>query len=357
MSPTRATGSTPFGFTENIVTYADTPRALADIDPDGIWRFSISWAETQPHCSPSDQPALCLTPKSGPNDFVWTKVDHALDAAAATHVKVLPNLLQAPRWAQSSTETTCCQPAVMPPRDDGTGVGWWADWVGYVMNHILQRYPGGVVGIEIWNEQNTNGFWTVSGSLGGPNPARYKKLLCSAYSKVKSYAPTMPVAIGGLVHTTSSTQPTTTRLSVTDFLDGLWAAGGGGCYDVLNIHASPHAVDTQSPSWNFPEFVNEPTQWGVAHGQGGLDLWLTEAGLPWPTRSTKPPTARRYGTRPRRWASTWCCSGARSTVALGPKPMITAGSVYSPAAQGTSPTRSSRMSSAGREPPPASRGA
>lgn len=118
------------------------------------------------------------------DEYDWTVTDIYLPTAAEEGLRVMISVVTAPDWAR--------EPGVFlgrhgPPADPQD----YADFVG----KILERYPGMVHGVEVWNEMNLDREWT---STRGLSAQAYVELLRVTYEKVKSIDPGIIVVSGAL---------------------------------------------------------------------------------------------------------------------------------------------------------------
>jgi hypothetical protein len=210
-------------------------------------RFPWSWADTQPN---------------GPDDWNWDYTDRIMDAAQAAGEKVIFKPQGSPCWAHPSVP--CTSSSTVPPDPD-----YLAEWQDYI-RAVLQRYPGTIVAVEVWNEPNLRPFWDAPIS-----PDRYAQVLRSAYTAVKSVDAKMPVVSGGLAAMTSTTA---TQMDYRSFLTAALSKGTKGYLDAVAIH--PY------PNYQKGTYLNElSTIVGNVRSIVGskLPIWVTEFGYPTPT--------------------------------------------------------------------------
>ncbi len=129
--------------------------------------------------------------------------------------KVLVDVLDTPAWETGSADEH------MPPANPN-------DYAAFV-GALAQRWGSQVSAYEIWNEEDSAGFWS-----GGPNPAAYTQLLQATYPVLKAADPKATVVLGGLTGNDYS------------FLEGVYAAGGKGYFDAVGVHTDT-ACDILSP--------------------------------------------------------------------------------------------------------------
>lgn len=142
----------------------------------------------------------------------------------------------------------------------------------------------GVSIYEILNEPNG----------GTMTPAQYTTLLIAGYNAIKAVQPGSTVVHAGL-------QPATTgggSYEPSDFLSGIYTAGGKGHFDAANIHPYTYpALPTGLQSWN-PFTIQLPAMRRImlANNDGTKPIWITEYGIPTGTDAgqTAYPLALQY---------------------------------------------------------------
>ena len=164
------------------------------------------------------------------------------------------------------------------------------DYAGFVAE--LARQIPALGAIEIWNEADEGIFWR-----GGPEPAAYAALLRAAYPAIKGANPAVKVVSTGMVANDH------------DFLEGVYAAGGGGSFDAVGVHTDTACLLT-SPADLYREPNGRVGRYSftgyrelhhlmTANGDGAKGIWMTEIG--WNTGSRRPGSCRDgavAGTRP-----------------------------------------------------------
>jgi polysaccharide biosynthesis protein PslG len=121
--------------------------------------------------------------------FYWNRIEPADDTWTFEGYDVTVDLLRehglapcvlltrAVGWAAPGGSPNEIDPAV------------FADFAG----HVAARYAEEIDRYEIWNEQNSERFWS-----GGPDPAHYGRLLRAAYHAIHENDPSAEVIFGGL---------------------------------------------------------------------------------------------------------------------------------------------------------------
>lgn len=120
-----------------------------------------------------------------PGQMDWSGFDRVVEAANAQGVRVLLSIVTAPTWARSSTGGE----SVEGPPDD---LNAYAQFVG----EVIDRYPGKIHAIEVWNEQNIDAEWKTNPQA--VSPERYVEMLRLAYQTIKSKDPNIVVISGAL---------------------------------------------------------------------------------------------------------------------------------------------------------------
>lgn len=172
--------------------------------------------------------------------FDWFYTDTYLPAAQAEGLKVLISVVTAPAWAREPGVDTSRHGPPADPQD-------FADFV----VAILERYPGMVHAVEVWNEMNLDREWT---STGGLSAANYVELLRTTYQAVKEVDPGVIVVSGAL----SPTGLSDGVRAWDDFtyMDQLIAAGMLNYADCVGAH---HNGINVSPNYTWDQTPNDPS--------------------------------------------------------------------------------------------------
>ena len=99
-----------------------------------------------------------------PGQIDWSILDNAMDAACANGLHVMLSVIAAPDWTRANPLPK--EAGEAPPDDPQT----YAAFVG----QIVDRYPGKIKAIEVWNEANLEREWNTA---GGVNAAEFARLL------------------------------------------------------------------------------------------------------------------------------------------------------------------------------------
>jgi hypothetical protein len=112
--------------------------------------------------------------EKGPGQFFWDVLDSAMKEACSNGLHVMLSVVAAPAW-------TLANPLPAPegqaaPPDNYQG---YADFLA----KLLDRYPGQIGAIEVWNEMNLEREWNTA---SGINPTEYVKMLATAHAAIKA---------------------------------------------------------------------------------------------------------------------------------------------------------------------------
>lgn len=111
-------------------------------------------------------------------------MDRVIAAAREAGLRVRLRLMTMPQWALDEPNGTARQ----PPRSEAE-LARWDTFVRDVLRHV----EGKVDFVEVWNEPNTQKYWTT-----GPDPVEFTRLLADTYAVVKEVSPGTQVVSGGL---------------------------------------------------------------------------------------------------------------------------------------------------------------
>jgi len=225
--------------------FAPTGQAISDLGAGWV-RIEFRWNEAEPSRGSYDQNIIA-------------RYDQAVATARAAGAKVLVFVNGAPRWASGS------RTMMTKPQNP-------ADYANF-MRYLASRYAGQVSAWEVWNEENTSRFWST-----GPSPASYVSLLQAAYPAVKQGDPNALVVFGGVSQNDYA------------FIEGAYAAGAKGSFDVMAVHPYPGANPPEAVWYDGGRIASnaftgfrEVRAAMLARGDD-KPIWLTEFG--WSTTTT-----------------------------------------------------------------------
>ncbi len=146
----------------------------------------------------------------------WSSIDKTVNSAASRNLAVVGMVNSTPRWAMANGGQYLSGRPASPEV--------YADFVA----KFVQRYPGKIAAVEIWNEPNAVTFYTPA-----PDPAGYVDLLKAAYPKIKAIDPTIVVLSAGLGAVLSVAS---LSINPVAYLAEMYAAGAKPYFDAVNFH-------------------------------------------------------------------------------------------------------------------------
>ncbi|MCA9886111.1 MAG: hypothetical protein H6670_04775 [Anaerolineaceae bacterium] len=175
-----------------------------------------------------------------PGQIDYAILDFVMPSAERFGLKMALSIVTAPDWAREQGVELGREG---PPADISAYVNF--------VTSIVQRYPGQVHAIEVWNEQNLDREWT---STGGLSAANYVEMLRQTYTAVKAIDPNVIIISGAL----SQTGINDGVMAVDDFvyLEQMIAAGMLDYADCVGSHVNGFNI---GPAEAYNEVVNDPT--------------------------------------------------------------------------------------------------
>jgi hypothetical protein len=182
-----------------------------------------------------------------PPTYHWGPYDASIASALASGIHIVGTIEGNPTWAATYKGGPIDKVDIsvfvnfvtaLVERYDGDGV---ADAPGSPVVRYWEFYNepdnGSAANAEEWA-----GMW-------GNNGAAYAQMLCAVYPAIKAASPDAKVVFGGIAYDwwddmTYGTPPLPGPF-VHAFLDNVFAAGGGSCFDVMNFHYYPY----WEPNW------------------------------------------------------------------------------------------------------------
>jgi hypothetical protein len=195
------------------------------------------------------------------DEWHWEQPDFAVRAADYHGLGLIVRLDHPPDWALESEQGNG-----KPPVDSEA----FANFV----TTVAGRYRGQVQGYIVWNEPNLGREWAGQ----EPDPAAYAALLCRAYGALKAADPAATVVSAGLAPTNGGDGAMDDRR----FLEGMYGAGAGACFDVLGAHAYGFGHPPDDPGaahdgLNLARLA-DLREIMEANGARTTPVWLTELG-------------------------------------------------------------------------------
>jgi polysaccharide biosynthesis protein PslG len=186
--------------------------------------------------------------EANPGDIYWDILDGAMREACGRGLRVMLSLVAAPEWTRANP-LPALEGQEAPPDDPQV----FANFVGA----LIERYPGQIGAIEVWNEENLEREWNTA---EGISPAAYVDLLRATHATIKAAEPGIIVISGALSPTGINCRgsfpecPASGRPIVVDdvtYLRGFIDAGGLDYADCVGVHSNgtnlPPTADGANP--------------------------------------------------------------------------------------------------------------
>lgn len=218
--------------------------AMADLGARWV-RVDVDWSR--------------IEPTEGVHD--WSTTDAVIAAARARDLEVLALVTYTPSWARPGGTTD-----KHPPRD--------ADDFGRFAAAAVDRYHRrGVSTWEIWNEPNSEQFWST-----GPDPEGYGELLMATSAAIRAADPSATVITGGLA---PAEDIDGVELSPRTFLSRLYDVVPREAFDAVAVHPYSYpAFPSEGQGWNTFAALPSLRRILVDSGDEAKRIWLTEYGAP-----------------------------------------------------------------------------
>jgi hypothetical protein len=194
----------------------------------------------------------------------WDVLDGAMNEACEKGLRVMLSVVAAPNWTWANP-MPAPEGQEAPPDDPAE----YAEFLG----QVIDRYPGRIGAIEIWNEMNLEREWNTA---NGVDPAAYIQLLQAAHATIKAKDPAIIVITGALSPTGINCRgsfpdcPGEGRNIVMDdvsYLTAFVEAGGLAYADCIGTHSNgtnlPPTADGANPPPRTDETFGGP--WDNPH--------------------------------------------------------------------------------------------
>jgi hypothetical protein len=265
--PIQHVGVNPFGintFLEQEADPAVRERSVEMIADAGFgWiRQQFVWQDIEIHGRGDFEDRRNDIDQDGQIDVVdaWAKYDHIVDLAEQHGLDIIARLDNPPPWAQT------VEGDFAPPADV-------QDFVSFA-SAVAVRYRGQIRYYQVWNEPNIYPEWGEQ----AVSPEAYTDLLCRTFDALKAVDPEIVVISGALAQTVALT---TRDLNDFIFLQGMYDAGAGDCFDVLAVQAygfySGPTDQRMRPTTNTFARNVYTRDIMVANGDAHKPIWITEA--------------------------------------------------------------------------------
>lgn len=178
-----------------------------------------------------------------PGEYDWGRLDISLNMASEYGFNVLASIVAAPEWAR---------PEGMSPEREGPPEDT-ADFTNF-LTELLNRYPGQIHAIEVWNEQNLDREWDT---IGGLSAQGYVDFLRESYQTIKNIDPGIIVISGALSPTGGWVEGgVTTAIDDFTFMEQMIDAGLLNYTDCVGAH---HNGINVPPSERWDELTQDDT--------------------------------------------------------------------------------------------------
>ncbi|MGH2536290.1 MAG: hypothetical protein ACRDHL_02730 [Candidatus Promineifilaceae bacterium] len=163
-----------------------------------------------------------------PETFNWFYYEGAVNEAADFGLRLMFSVVGAPAWTRAAGGEN-------GPPDD---YSQYADFLAAV----LERFPGQVHAIEVWNEQNLDREWATPAGLSAEDYVAFLEL---AYAAVKAQDPDVIVISGALSPT--GLDDRVTAMDDFVYLDEALAAGMLDSADCVGVHHNGYNIPPDVP--------------------------------------------------------------------------------------------------------------
>lgn len=192
----------------------------------------------------------------------WAKYDHIVQVAGDHDLEIIARLSNPPAWSRAAGDEVGPQ---APPDDV-------RDYAAFA-SAVAERYQGQIRYYQLWNEPNIYPEWGEN----DPDPEAYVELLCEGYQAIKEVDPGAVVLSGALAATSELSGR---NLNDYVYLERLYAAGGGECFDVLSMQGyglwsgpTDHRREAFVVNYGRVEFIRDIM---LRHGDGDKAIWISE---------------------------------------------------------------------------------
>ncbi len=259
--PIRYPQANPLGvntFLEDEVETAKRERQLQMIHDAGFgWiRQQFRWDDIE-----ISERGNFTDARNGAAISAWDKYDNIVSLAEQYQVQIIARLNSPPRWSQPPNT----QSAFTPPAD-------YDDFARYAAS-VASRYKGRIHFYQVLNEPNLASDWGDQPI----NPEAYTDILCRTYRALKAVDPSIVVVSAALGPTISITPE---NLSDYVFLQRLYDAGGGACFDILSVQgyglrSGPTDRRSRATDINFNHnlWIRDLM---LANGDAAKPIWISE---------------------------------------------------------------------------------
>jgi hypothetical protein len=162
----------------------------------------------------------------------WEKYDNIVDTADRLGLELIVRIDRPPLWARARADATPEFQRGKAENSNSTGPpDNYADYADF-LGAAAARYRGRVMFYQIWNEPNLayEWNWTI------PDPERFVELLRLSYTAIKA-ADSQAVVLFPSLAPTDGLDVYRAPMSELEYLDRVYAAGGGQYFDIMSAQA------------------------------------------------------------------------------------------------------------------------
>lgn len=158
-----------------------------------------------------------------PETEQWFFYDGVIDEAANHNLNLMISVVGAPEWTRAAGNR------IGPPDDFNAYANF--------LTELINRHPGQIDAIEVWNEQNLDREWQTN---SGINPEEYVRFLQIAYDAIKTADPDIIVISGALAPT--GTGDWVRWADDFEYMDRALAAGMLNYADCVGVHHNGYNI-------------------------------------------------------------------------------------------------------------------
>ncbi len=219
-----------------------------------------------------------------PHRPAWEKYDTIVDLAEVHNLQIIARLGTPPDWTRHDGTA---RGAFGPPDD-------FADFADFAAA-VVRRYQGRIRFYQVWNEPNVYPEWGNQ----PVDPEAYTDLLCLAYDRIKDVDPDAVVISAAMAQTmelgTWNPSYDGNNLMDTVFLQRMYAAGAGDCFDIMAVNnymlwsgPTDRRMTQREINFSRPMWLRDVM---VANGDAHKPIWISEMN----SNAAPEPIPDRYG--------------------------------------------------------------
>lgn len=235
----------------------------------------FTWIRQQVHWKDQEGPA---------GNYVWGELESIIQDVHAQDLKLLISIVQSPSFYTLN---------------GGSGMPANPKNLGDFVAAMVERYPGQIGAIEIWNEPNL--AYENGGHVTTADAGRYVELLKEAYTRIKAVDPNVFVLAGP----PASTAVNAPGVAVDDlsYYEAMYGYQNGIIRNYMDAQAVHPGGSANPPDTLWPDNPSNADGWTTdrtfyfrrvedvralmeKHGMAEIPIWITEFG--WATANDSP---------------------------------------------------------------------